>query len=358
MEPSCSICIYKYDSDAHEPWVLSCGHTFCHSCILKIKECPLDKISIIASSMKPNFEVKWMLERFKTLPQCPDYGPVANGKHICSEHRRVNEYFCVKDSVSVCANCLIKGAHSGHESHEIREVYKSKARYIDPKADKIFDELGDKSHIQKLLDERMKSLNTSESQALNKIYYKSRALIDGIKQSRKLAEKEIQGIYQILRNNVKGLIESSKNLQSSNQSLISQAKSQLSSLKQLTPPNNFEKEISILIELNKLEHKFNSQPKISAKYSKSVLEEEMMKFVISQINYMFDQRSTLPNGPKGVSVEQLDIKRYLSTKFKESFEKMLGEEFHGERNSQVAFRELTLKNCEWVAPVLKNPMSP
>ena len=47
----CSICLEKYDKKEKLPRILTCGHTFCTSCLLKIKEknkpdnkikCPLD----------------------------------------------------------------------------------------------------------------------------------------------------------------------------------------------------------------------------------------------------------------------------------------------------------------------------
>ena len=47
----CSICLEKYDKKEKLPRILKCGHTFCTSCLIKIKEknkpnnkikCPLD----------------------------------------------------------------------------------------------------------------------------------------------------------------------------------------------------------------------------------------------------------------------------------------------------------------------------
>lgn len=37
MENECNICFYPFDKTSKVPRLLTCGHTFCHSCLLNLK---------------------------------------------------------------------------------------------------------------------------------------------------------------------------------------------------------------------------------------------------------------------------------------------------------------------------------
>ena len=54
LKMSCDICFNNYDHSIHKPYMLSCPHTFCLSCINKLsnKKCPNCSISI--SVKNPN----------------------------------------------------------------------------------------------------------------------------------------------------------------------------------------------------------------------------------------------------------------------------------------------------------------
>lgn len=55
----CSICFIEYNDSNKQPYLLSCGHTFCISCIKEIRSwrCPNCDSDIIFETIKPNFSL-------------------------------------------------------------------------------------------------------------------------------------------------------------------------------------------------------------------------------------------------------------------------------------------------------------
>lgn len=59
---TCTICEMPYNLDdsekGHMPTVLGgCGHTFCKRCVLKMKQCPLDRKPFKQANVFKNFEL-------------------------------------------------------------------------------------------------------------------------------------------------------------------------------------------------------------------------------------------------------------------------------------------------------------
>ena len=125
----CEVCAEKFAHiEGRVPRVLSCGHTFCESCIEK-----LDRWKIICKESK----LFTYLESFRvSCPRCKNKTTVEgnitalpknysfldlieevceNQKKMCAEHQDyVLDMFCHDDSQAICLKCAIYGEHKTH----------------------------------------------------------------------------------------------------------------------------------------------------------------------------------------------------------------------------------------------------
>ncbi len=78
---ACKICFNKYDHSLRKPYHLSCPHTFCKDCIIKIQiyanQCPACRLPI--RETYPNIEL------LETIPE-------SNYERLENWRRKVNEY--------------------------------------------------------------------------------------------------------------------------------------------------------------------------------------------------------------------------------------------------------------------------
>lgn len=200
-ELNCSICLEVY----RDPVTLSCGHSFCLTCIhrlikqdgTKIYTCPQCRHRSKAP-LKKNIVLSRIAERFhsgqpeedgkvvsctycdfpvpaeKSCQDCETslcanhlrkhnktvehtlLPPTADlGKRRCPVHGKVLEYYCTEDSVCVCASCRWDGEHTGHQAGSLEEAAKKKLKPVLEKVTLEREKL--EKNVQSLQERRTKA---------------------------------------------------------------------------------------------------------------------------------------------------------------------------------------------------------
>ncbi|OMJ73819.1 hypothetical protein SteCoe_27401 [Stentor coeruleus] len=113
---NCTICYYRYSHISHIPLILSCGHTFCKTCITKITKCPQCRNNISSTAINRLL----LQKKHETKDICFD-----SGKNL----------FCPQCDIALCLNCL-----SNHGTHGIISIK-------DPNLSSIIKESLDNSYL-------------------------------------------------------------------------------------------------------------------------------------------------------------------------------------------------------------------
>ncbi|XP_076999939.1 E3 ubiquitin-protein ligase TRIM38 [Tamandua tetradactyla] len=125
-EAICSICLNLMD----EPMSISCGHSYCHLCIMGFIEsisltqpekstCPQCRVPFQVDSLRPNKQLGGLIEVIKELER----------KKICEEHGEQLQVFCEDEGQLICWRCERAPQHKGHTTALIEDVcqgYKEK----------------------------------------------------------------------------------------------------------------------------------------------------------------------------------------------------------------------------------------
>ncbi|XP_018010611.1 uncharacterized protein LOC108668001 [Hyalella azteca] len=123
MATACEVCNEDFDSKDHKPLCLTCGHSFCFSCIsslLKIsgtKCCPKCRKKID----KPANEllVNYMLIPSKN--EACKRKRSTESERLCSQHERHLDYLCVNCIELVCFTCS-RGLHGKHKIEVLNDL--------------------------------------------------------------------------------------------------------------------------------------------------------------------------------------------------------------------------------------------
>lgn len=202
----CSICLSTYK----DPVNLLCGHDYCRECIdqvldtqeqpggyfcpqcrLKFQSRPALHKNIVLRNMVDNFSPAH-LDKEKSgilcthciharvpavkscllceVHLCDGHLKVHStaGEHVlsdpttsmenqkCKLHKKMLEYFCIKDSACVCVYCLI-GEHAGHDKEPLDEAYEKKKKEMTHALSKLKTEEGKtKKKVKSLQEEKRK----------------------------------------------------------------------------------------------------------------------------------------------------------------------------------------------------------
>lgn len=126
----CPVCLSGYNSDTARPLFLSCGHTFCSSCISQLVQgygtlvCPACQTTIQdAATLPTNFSLLDSCSR--TSAELEDTTEVSG----CSLHpdKKV-KFHCVNCTLDFCSRCVT--LHSG-DNHRIEDLNLSVDRDLD-----------------------------------------------------------------------------------------------------------------------------------------------------------------------------------------------------------------------------------
>jgi hypothetical protein len=117
----CEVCYEQYDSGNHKPLCLTCGHTFCFSCIsslqkcLETRNCPKckKKNTQTIDDMVINYALipcEGKFKREKPQPEAP-----------CLQHQKPLDYLCVDCMELTCFKCT-RGTHATHKVEVIDDL--------------------------------------------------------------------------------------------------------------------------------------------------------------------------------------------------------------------------------------------
>ncbi|XP_055022002.1 zinc-binding protein A33-like isoform X2 [Boleophthalmus pectinirostris] len=155
----CSVCLHIFT----EPVTLSCGHSFCRSCITAVPsaQCPQCRALLPAAGelehLVTNHILKSLAEKAKERP-LQRSGP-GQEKLLCPEHDEKLKLFCVTDQQLACIICRDGEAHDGHKFKPIREAAASLRRDLDLGLSNMASQI---EEIQNLKDAQSQARSTAK----------------------------------------------------------------------------------------------------------------------------------------------------------------------------------------------------
>jgi hypothetical protein len=122
-ELSCPECRLGYDTEMHIPCILSCGHTYCKTCILSLASsdtirCPEDNFTTLYNSISgvpTNFALLHILKKLPCKKKSLSH---------CEVHNRPLDFACMDDKKKICSACAIVGGHKGHAIKLMEDLMK------------------------------------------------------------------------------------------------------------------------------------------------------------------------------------------------------------------------------------------
>ncbi|XP_018013943.1 uncharacterized protein LOC108670964 [Hyalella azteca] len=119
----CDVCNEKFDSGNHKPLGLTCGHTFCFSCIKRL--CNVPETKNCPKCRKPiSQDADQLPVIFALIPTNEKSRPSAVGsptEALCPQHQKALDYLCVDCMESVCFTCS-RGTHAMHKIEMIDDL--------------------------------------------------------------------------------------------------------------------------------------------------------------------------------------------------------------------------------------------
>lgn len=116
-EATCSICLQLIT----EPVSISCGHSYCHLCIVSFCEmqpwlemfsCPQCRMPFIMASLRPNKQLGNLIEAVKEMDQ----------EMSCEEHGEKLHLFCEDEGQLICWRCDRGLQHKGHTTALVEDA--------------------------------------------------------------------------------------------------------------------------------------------------------------------------------------------------------------------------------------------
>ncbi|XP_049741254.1 E3 ubiquitin-protein ligase TRIM38 isoform X2 [Elephas maximus indicus] len=131
-EATCSICLNLMA----DPVSISCGHSYCHLCIVGFFEnirhmkpqeekflCPQCRAPFQTASVRPNKQLGSLIEAIKEM----------NCEMVCEEHGEQLHLFCEDEGQLICWRCERAPKHKGHTTALVEDVsqgYKEKLEKV------------------------------------------------------------------------------------------------------------------------------------------------------------------------------------------------------------------------------------
>lgn len=132
---TCPLCHEDFDLVSRTPrFMTNCGHTFCANCCERLLvgakdgfvECPEDNILTVLSNPEqgiinfpPNLAFNKILSARRSRPVVVEGREAPrpsdfSGLHVCPEHQKMADLFCLTDRKVICVDCGLFGDHRNH----------------------------------------------------------------------------------------------------------------------------------------------------------------------------------------------------------------------------------------------------
>ncbi|XP_047738573.1 E3 ubiquitin-protein ligase TRIM11-like [Hyalella azteca] len=116
----CDVCNEKFDSGNHKPLCLTCGHTFCLSCITNLLKHPGTRNCPQCRKQFPQ-HIDQMMVNYALIPSentTRPHPPSSQSEARCPHHGKALDYLCVDCMELVCFTCT----RSTHVAHKIEVI--------------------------------------------------------------------------------------------------------------------------------------------------------------------------------------------------------------------------------------------
>ncbi|XP_078002321.1 putative E3 ubiquitin-protein ligase TRIML1 [Phascolarctos cinereus] len=214
----CSICRDYLEN----PMSIECGHSFCHSCLLRCWQeaspsfsCPECRSIFQVRAFKANVGLGKLAAIAKKIrPHCLQY-PGSHSK--CETHQKVQKLFCEDDQSPICMSCSESNKHKAHTLHCIDEAAEDFREEVKTQKEAIYSEF---QKIQCFLDEE-------KNEYLSIVERQGKANVKGLKKRiRKLSlqnqelRKRIRESEEVCRKPDMDLLQDMKRVLKRNKSVI------------------------------------------------------------------------------------------------------------------------------------------
>ncbi|XP_047736455.1 E3 ubiquitin-protein ligase TRIM68 isoform X2 [Hyalella azteca] len=129
----CDVCNEEFDTGNHKPLCLTCGHTFCFSCITHFLERPGDQ-NCPKCRGKIFLRIDQMLVNYALIPPektARPHPPSSLSEAPCLHHGKALDYQCVDCMELVCFTCT-RGTHKNHEIELIDDILQVDESVLNP----------------------------------------------------------------------------------------------------------------------------------------------------------------------------------------------------------------------------------
>ncbi|KAF5925112.1 E3 ubiquitin-protein ligase TRIM38 [Diceros bicornis minor] len=216
-EATCSICLNLMV----EPVSISCGHSYCHSCIvgfiknlhrmepwLETFSCPQCRAPFQMASLRPNKQLGSLIEAMKEMDH----------EMPCEEHGEKLHLFCEDEGQLICWRCERTPQHKGHTTGLIEDVcqgYKEKLQEAVTKLRELEDEcMNLKVFTTKQITEWKEKINIQRQKIQSEFKNLQSFLREEEKAYLWMLEKEKEQTLRRLRDNEANLEQKSHELES------------------------------------------------------------------------------------------------------------------------------------------------
>ncbi|XP_039766510.1 probable E3 ubiquitin-protein ligase TRIML1 [Ornithorhynchus anatinus] len=166
-ELTCSVCM-EYFVD---PVTLSCGHSFCHPCLLKsweetfqVSSCPECRGAFEPGDLQINQRLGKLALIGKQLRPCLLQQSSTGEGLLCGEHQQTLKLFCQEDKLPMCVACCHSEVHADHRVSPIDEAAEDYRERLQELLRHLWTEM---AQVQKLISKEKKNSEYLEVKSLS-----------------------------------------------------------------------------------------------------------------------------------------------------------------------------------------------
>ena len=109
----CPSCYEFFDAGDRVPRNLTCGHTFCEQCLIKMDQQRLTVCPICRSTIAKPFKPEKLPKNFIALDYAQRQHEMLKKSNFCTYHpKELMKHFCNTCMRLICVDCIVD--HSGH----------------------------------------------------------------------------------------------------------------------------------------------------------------------------------------------------------------------------------------------------